>query len=241
MTTRGPDQEHDMLAAEHALGVLHGTELARARELALSSRDFAQSVEDWQKTLATIANEATEQEPDRSLWSRIERALGASSDNEFGKVVQLKRQLRRWRTISFAATAAAAVLLLLVVNPNQEATNPGRVESAPVLVAALSSEQTGTSLSVAYDPTTQSLLVTPGVLKGATGHQHELWIIPAGGKPVAVGLIAASEPQRLQLQNAILPHFRSQSTLAVSVEPVGGSRTGQPTGPVVASGELSSI
>lgn len=230
-----------MLAAEYALGVLHGTELARARELVLSSRDFAQSVEDWQHALAPIGDEATKQEPDPSLWSRIESALRASSDDDLGKVVQLNRQLRRWRTISFAATAAAAILLLLVVNPSQEVTTPGRMESAPVLIAALSSEQSGTSLSAAYDPTRQSLLITPGVLKGAAGHQHELWIIPAGGKPVAVGLIAASEPQRLQLENAILPHFRNQSTLAVSVEPVGGSRTGQPTGPVIASGKLSSI
>lgn len=240
MTTRGPDQEHDVLAAEYALGVLQGTELARARELVLSSRDFAQSVEDWQHTLAPFSDEATKQEPDPSLWSRIEHALGSQSD-ALGQVVQLSRQLRRWRTFSFAATAAAAILLFLVVNPSREVTTPGRIESAPVLIAALSSEQTGTSLSAAYDPTTQSLLITPGVLKGAPGHQHELWIIPAGGKPVAVGLIAASEPQRLQLQNAVLPHFRNQSTLAVSVEPVGGSRTGQPTGPVVASGELSSI
>ena len=31
------------------------------------------------------------------------------------------------------------------------------------------------------------------------------------------------------------------STLAISIEPAGGSPTGQPTGPVIANGKLASL
>jgi anti-sigma-K factor RskA len=39
----------------------------------------------------------------------------------------------------------------------------------------------------------------------------------------------------------LLPHVSADSTLAVSIEPVGGSPTGQPTGPVIANGKLASL
>ena len=241
MTSPRLDDERDLLAAEHALKVLQSDELAQARELQLSSRDFAESVEAWERTLAPIAGEASEQDPHPSLWARIEAALSQAGEQN-GQIVQLNRRLRMWQGLSFAASAAAALLLFMLVAPNRgDVAAPSTIANTPVLVASLSSEETGTSLSAAYNPMTHSLLVTPGVLKGAAGHEHELWIIPAGGKPVAVGLIAAGEAQRLQLQDAILPHFRTRSTLAVSVEPVGGSRTGQPTGPIIATGQLSSV
>ena len=80
-----------------------------------------------------------------------------------------------------------------------------------------------------------------GVLRGAAGNDHELWVIPAGGKPLSLGLLRSGAPQRLVLPMRLAPYFRDRSTLAVSVEPVGGSKTGQPTGPVIAAGELSSI
>jgi len=236
-----PDEELEHLAAEHALGVLDGAELARARELTLSSPDFARRVHDWQSTIAPIAGEAAGRQPDPSLWPRIEKAVSQIS-GEGGAVVQLRRQLRLWKGLSLAATAAAATMLFFLALPdggNGRASSP--TAPTPVLVASLSSEQSGTSLSAAYDPADGSLLVTPGLLKGAAGHQHELWIIPEGGEPVAVGLVSPGEPQRLAVQLAIAPHFRGQSTLALSVEPTGGSPTGKPTGPVIASGQLFSI
>jgi anti-sigma-K factor RskA len=78
-------------------------------------------------------------------------------------------------------------------------------------------------------------------MAGAPGHDHELWIIPAGGKPISLGLVRAGEPQRLPIRREIAPHFRQRSAIALSVEPVGGSPTGGPTGPVVASGELLNV
>jgi len=67
----------------------------------------------------------------------------------------------------------------------------------------------------------------------------ELWWAPAVGKPTSLGLIKADGATLLRrgqlpggLKGSGIDH------LAVSVEPPGGSPTGQPTGPVVFYGKL---
>lgn len=233
------DQEQHLLAAEHALGLLEGSELSRARELMLSSRQFRQAVREWEISLAPIADEASEQPPPTRLWQRIDQA--ATSEARQATVHDLRRRLLRWKGLSFAAMAVAAAAVLFVAVPRQGTPAPPAETNAILLLATLSSPQTDTAIAAAYDRRAQSLLVQPGVLAKAPGRQHEVWIIPAGGTPVAVGLLAPDRPQRLAVRAEIAPHFRGRSTLAVSVEPIGGSPTGQPTGPVIAAGEFSPI
>jgi anti-sigma-K factor RskA len=69
----------------------------------------------------------------------------------------------------------------------------------------------------------------------------ELWLIPEGGKPASLGLIAAGQPVQLNVPQNLLPMVGSGATLAVSLEPLGGSPTGQPTGEVIAHGNLSRL
>lgn len=233
------DKEHDLLAAEHALGLLDGPDRGRARELMLSNPDFAQAVRKWELTLSPIADEAAEQAPSRDLWDRIESSVGSKADQPI--VLALRWRVQLWRGVSFAAMATAAALALFVALPQMTKQQSDAEDGRGLLLASLSSENTNTSLSAAYDPDGRSLLVSPGVLTSDAGHQHELWIIPEGGTPVAVGLLRPGQPQRLAVRSEIAPHFRGRSTLAVSVEPIGGSPTGQPTGPVIAAGQLSAI
>jgi anti-sigma-K factor RskA len=237
----GPEGERDLLAAEYALGLLDGEEMASARRLSAADEDFAQAVARWEERLMPLAGEAPAVVPDPAVWDRVRRAI-ADAPAAGSNVVELKRRLRIWRGVAAGAMAVAASLLL-VVGLGRNTQEPTQVaerqpERAPILMAALASPEEETSLSVAYDGSDRSLVVTPGRLTGAAGHDHELWIIPAGGSPVSLGLIRAGESQRLRVPAEVAPHFRAQSAVALSVEPTGGSPTGQPTGPVVASGAL---
>ncbi|HEY0012830.1 MAG TPA: anti-sigma factor [Allosphingosinicella sp.] len=239
-----PEDERDLLAAEYALGLLDGGALAEVRRLEAADEGFARAVAQWQERLMPLAGEAPAVVPDPALWDRVRRAIG-EAPAAGANVVALKRRLRVWRTIAVGALAAAASLALVVgldattdrpaVAERQPAAQPERPR---VLVAALASPEEETSLSVAYDLEDRSLVVTPGRLTGAAGHDHELWVIPAGGAPVSLGLVRAGEPQRFRVPVEVAPHFRAQSAVALSVEPTGGSPTGRPTGPVVASGAL---
>lgn len=242
MSDIGREDERDLLAAEYVLRLLDGEALVEARQLAASDDGFARAVAEWEERLAALAEEAPPVVPDEGIWPRIQRAI-AAVPAAGANVIDLRRRLTVWRTVAAGAGAMAASLaLVLGWQASRDAppvvAAPGR---APVMVATLASPEDPTSLAVAYDAGERSLVVTPGRLQGAPGHDHELWIIPAGGTPVSLGLVRADAPQRIAVPAEVAPHFRTESAVALSVEPAGGSPTGQPTGPVVASGALVTI
>jgi anti-sigma-K factor RskA len=234
-----PEEARDLLAAELALGLLAGDELAAARRLAAADPDFAGAVAAWEERLMPLAGAVPAAIPDPAVWDRVRRAI-AEAPAAGANVVDLSSRLRFWRGAAAAAMAVAAALALVVAldAAKEQPGAPVAPAPAPVMVATLSSPEEATSLAVAYDAGDRSLMVTPGRLAGAAGHDHELWIIPAGGSPVSLGLVRAGAPQRLAVPASIAPHFRARAGVALSVEPTGGSPTGQPTGPVIAAGEL---
>lgn len=67
----------------------------------------------------------------------------------------------------------------------------------------------------------------------------ELWLIPAGGKPISAGMIALDHPTTLTLEPMLAAKLGPTAALAVSVEPLGGSPIGQPTGAVIAKGAIN--
>ena len=70
----------------------------------------------------------------------------------------------------------------------------------------------------------------------------ELWALPgAGAAPVSLGLLPAQGDAVLPVPEQVRSILERGAALAVSVEPPGGSPTGQPTGPVLYQGKLISI
>jgi anti-sigma-K factor RskA len=84
-------------------------------------------------------------------------------------------------------------------------------------------------------------MVVPAALLTSDPRAMELWLIPAGDKPHSLGLIAPGRPVRIEVPRDLVDRIGANSALAVSLEPPGGSPTGQPTGPVIASGRLTSL
>jgi anti-sigma-K factor RskA len=72
----------------------------------------------------------------------------------------------------------------------------------------------------------------------APGHGHELWMIAPGGRPHPMGMMPRTGAMRATLPADVAAQLREGVTLAVSVEPEGGSPTGLPTGAVIAAGPL---
>jgi anti-sigma-K factor RskA len=108
------------------------------------------------------------------------------------------------------------------------ATLTGLKTNQPNFVAAISTDG-------------RSLTIVPASLLTTDKRSMELWLIPEGGKPASLGLIAAGQPVQLNVPPNLLPLVGSGATLAVSLEPPGGSPTGQPTGEVIAHGNLSRL
>ena len=90
-----------------------------------------------------------------------------------------------------------------------------------------------------WDPAARQLvLAVAGDMPADPSHSHELWVIPAGGKPRSLGTMPAGRQMHMRLADALAQLLQQGATIAISVEPPGGSPTGAPTGPVVVSGAL---
>ena len=234
--------DRDLLAAEYALGLLEGAERSEAEALAASDQGFREAVASWSGRLAPLLDEVEPVQPPGEVWRRIEAALrppavAAEEDRPGSNLVSLRRKVALWRGFAAGATAIAASLALVLLS-RSGAPPPPAPPAAP-MVAMLESAASEARLVATYDPSAGTLLVAPAVLASAAGHEHELWLILPGAAPRPVALVRPGKPLRMKMSEAMRREMSPDATLAVSVEPVGGSPTGQPTGPVIASGKFT--
>lgn len=215
-------EEDDLLAAELALG-LSDDNAALARKA--SDRDFAARVQWWEQHFAGLTVPLAEQAaPD--LWPRIAAALPQNDNADV---------LRRWKIVSGAMAAVAAVALVLAVVQRPQDAVPPR-PGAPA-VASLSGDR-GSALAISYDGQSHRLTVAPVRLDPGKG-DAELWVIPVGSdKAVSLGVIDARQPRSHQLTDEQARLVGPGAVFAISLEPLGGSPTGTATGPIVAKGTL---
>ena len=78
-------------------------------------------------------------------------------------------------------------------------------------------------------------------LEARPDNAFELWLLPADkSKPISLGLLPQQGNAVVKVTDEVALLLAS-SGLAVSLEPLGGSPTGQPTGAVLYQGKLSQI
>lgn len=236
--------ERDFLAAEYALRLLEGEALLEARRLVAEDAAFAAEVAAWERRLSPWFDGIAEEAPSDRVWQEVLRRL----DGNVGtSVVALRRKVTFWQAGTALAATAAAVLLMLQLTPGRRApvptpapTTPEAPRPAPFLVASLAAEAAEDALTVTFVPDSRELLVSPARLAAPQGRARQLWLIPAGGQPISLGVIAASGIERRALPADLASRFAVGGTIAISDEPAGGSPTGQPTGAVLATGNLVS-
>jgi anti-sigma-K factor RskA len=229
------------LAGEYTLGLLAGDDLRSARELERTSAEFRAEVDRWRAYLAPMLEEVAEVPPPEVLWSRIARQTFSHGRDD--NVIQLRKRVRRWQGFAATVTAIAAALAMVVLTDSLRTPPVQQPRSAPSgspLVAMLGEGSRGTAVVASWDPATQQLiLAVPGDLREVQNHSHELWVIPPGGKPHSLGTLPATRQTHLKVAEALARLLDQGATIAISVEPLGGSPTGSPTGPVIASGALT--
>ena len=224
--------EDDILAGEYVLGVLEGPERTAAEARVAADAGFAQRVESWTNRLSPMLT-ASSAEPHGSVWQGIATRLAANDDEAPGSA---RAATRLWQALTMAASAIAASLaLVLAARPAAEV--PKEVIAQPPLVASLQDEKTATAVTISFEQAGGQLLVTP-VRLPSDGRAPELWIIPGDGTPRSLGVIRASLPSRIAVPPQHQAHIHSGATFAITLEPMGGSPTGAPTGPITASGKI---
>jgi anti-sigma-K factor RskA len=220
MKNRG---EYDSaLAAEYALGTLRGQAKLRLEQRIRREPELAALVARWQELLSPLDRALMPITPPERVWKKILLNLPPASHQS------------RWRW-DYLGWALAAGLAAVILVPRFITPPP---EFSPAVV--LTSSQTGSGQwIVSLDKAQSHLQLTPvNPPSIAAANSLQLWAIPAGGKPVSLGLIATQQATRLPLEQIQLSRGM---TIAISLEPAGGSPTGQPTGPVLYSGLLASL
>jgi anti-sigma-K factor RskA len=220
--------EDELLAAEYALGVLAGTERAAAERLFQRDASFATMVAAWEERLAPWTREIAEVAPPALVWDAIVAALPAPTPPSAG----LWQSIVFWRGFALASALAAACLGAFIYL--------GALNREPPLIASI--DGGGHRHFVAtIDTARGSIAVQPAAYSADATREPELWLIPADGKPRPLGMLRADRAVTITIPTELLAQTVSNAVLAVSLEPPGGSPTGLPTGPVIATGKLTSL
>jgi anti-sigma-K factor RskA len=224
-----PEEEEIALAAELALGLLEGEELAAARRRQLADPAFAVTVERWTLDFAPLALGGAEHPAPAGLWDRIEARLPAA--REGAAVVAL----RRWRALAVATSAAAAILLaILLLRP---VPTPVVLPQQAVVMAQITGTE-GAAFAARYDAD-QGMLHVRTEAMPASPRAPELWVIPAGGKPVSLGLVATRGGRDMAVAPAHRALLAEGATLAVTLEDAATAPHAAPSGTPVAAGKIT--
>lgn len=241
-----------MLAAQYVLGTLRGRARRRFEKLVRSDAAMRGEMRYWETRLAGLSLGLEPQAPPPSVWFSLQHAIDAARP-----VVTPMRKpaapaavepapVSPWRIVAGLAAAAGFVgAVIFGARVPLPGDAPAIVAEAPPTVAAPPEVPAAVYVSLLKLPESDmqwTLAVQPAatVVKAiASGsypklgqHSLELWLI-ADGTPVSLGLLPTAGEGTLKLPTGVAG---DTLTLAVSLEPVGGSPTGQPTGPVLTSG-----
>lgn len=233
-----PDGGDDLLAAEYVLGV---QSLEQRDAFALRIRDdraFAQLVAQWEQRFAPLNDDFVEMTPPPALKEALDaRLFSATQITKPG----LWNSLIFWRALTASVFALSAVLILpglLVPKPEIMAAAPQIV--API-IAPMQSDTGEVRFVALYQPGSDEIRISRVKSDKGADRDYELWLVDDGGTPQSMGIIPDRSEARLKVKPEHIANINTGDAFAVSVEPIGGSPTGNATGPVIAVGVSKSI
>ena len=220
--------EDDVIrAGELVLGVLDGEERAAALRQVIADPAFAREVEQWRRRLGGLHAGWPEADPGKVAERRV-MAVARRGD-----------PIATWRWATTLASIAAAAMLVVVLRRPASApiVQPTVTRAAPSLIAVFTPKK-GKPFGAVVNLSTRDVRVS-GIVDVPAGRAAELWAIGADGVPHAAGLLLSGTPGAVKLAGDLT--IGAGITLAVSIEPAGGSPKPTPTGPVVATAQLVAI
>ena len=212
----------ELLAGEYVLGVLSGAARRRFERLMIDSRELRAEVLAWEQRFAAWTLRLEPVEPPRRLWWRLmsevrkdARPRGAAYRNTF------------WRAWAVAATVVIAVMVV-----GERVLPPSEQKPSAIAMVNDSAGQTWWMISVHPEMKRidmKAVMPSPA----PAGHSYELWMLHDSGNPEPMGILNSDGTASESVSAELLARLDSVKTLAVSLEPAGGSPTGLPTGPVL--------
>ncbi|RVD79085.1 anti-sigma factor [Pseudomonas koreensis] len=213
------------LAADYAIGLMSSAARRRFEQLLLDDAALRAELAHWQHSLASLTDPIPEQPVPEHVWQGITARIEPQVLH-----VPEKRPFWNWLRI----TAAVCSIVVLVFLGSLYNRDDARYRATLLTADA----QPALKVQAHAD----YLQVEPLTLAAVDADRSlELWAIPADGKPISLGVIPVGGKGKVELNEAQQALIGKPIALAVSLEPKGGSPTGQPTGPVLYQGALAAL
>lgn len=210
-------ESDDALAAEYALGTLRNPARLHFERRLKTDKELAERVAKWQTLLSGLDSSLMPVIPPANVWKKIALNLPQNTTSP-----RWKKQALSW---GLAAGLGFLSLTTWFYWPGSS------LQPLAVLSGSLQGEWI-----ISTDTDRNIVRVSPlNMTTVSDTRSLQLWMIPAGSKPISIGLLDPKSAQQFTLTTRRLV---KGTVMAISLEPVGGSPTGQPTGPVVFSAVL---
>ncbi len=224
-------EDREGQAAEYVLGTLDPNERRDFEAAMAADTSLRELVEGWERLLAPLALALEPVSVPTHVRHRILAAIAPLAAP--GTALHFERKAKLWRGLAIGAWAAAAVLAGVLI------FRPPLTPGAGRFVAVLQSDGQSTAFLASVDLANGTISVRPVSATLPEGKSYELWALGAGReKPQSLGILRADfRVPASKLERLERPAL-SETVFAISLEPEGGSPTGQPTGPVLFTGKL---
>jgi anti-sigma-K factor RskA len=200
------------VAGEYVLGTLAGADRLAFEGRLRRDPAAMRAVALWAQRLQPLADAVTPAVPAPQLWQRIERDLGLASRS--------KTRAPMWIAAAVAAAIIAVAFLFpdVIMKPdvNAVAQLAPPTGGEPAFVVSVLDDQ-------------QKLLIRAANVTQQPNNAYELWAVPQTGAPISLGVVEQSGETERDVADNLRPLLAVGGTLAVSLEPAGGSPTGAPT------------
>ncbi len=217
----------DRLASEYALGTLRGPARRRFERWRAGTPYVDERCRFWEERLMYLARNLHPVQPPAHVWPAIQRRLNFTAPTA---------AVRRTRWFALAASVLLVVgvtsLLYWRILPPTRAT-------AVVTISAKSGEHLW-ELQI-FGKADRLVTRVAKLPAHAAGSDYELWALPKGGNPVSLGVLPAAGTTSRSLTPTQMQALAHSTQVAVSIEPAGGSPTGQPTGDVLYVAVLQTV
>lgn len=240
MNTPVGHELEDLRYAEYVLGVLDANARAAVEREIATDAQAAVEVARWQRHLLPLAEDIDPAQPPDAVWARIHSALEIDQRRKQRADAPLRgwwESLVVWRSLAFGAMAVAVACIIALITLPQAVRAP--TPAVPYMASTITQTDGQVGWTATMDLQQARMVVVPAKPQSLpAGHAPELWLIPAGKRPIAVGMIATGGPTTIALSKMLIAQLGPTAALAVSIEPPSGSPTGQPTGAVIAKGTI---
>ena len=225
----------DTVAAELALGVLDGEERAIALRRMVAEPAFAREVEQWRDHFGHLFASVAESAAPAGVLPRVEARISGARE------VAAIRPSNLWKPAALAASVAALAMTAVAIRPVAVAPPPvAPIAASAPMIAAMAPADKSAAQPAIYDADA-GLVKMPGPMPIPAGRSAQLWAIDGDKPPRPLGTFKAVGAGMYVAEAKMGAIIAPGTKLAISIEPIGGSPTGAPTGPVISSGLLTKV